>query len=106
MSDEALSPRQSDPLNILEPWRKVCAIDEDELVILFILLLFVVAEHIKIPPPPLLMPLNAGRRNRHFEGCTVEGRYNGLAHLYELVVPDWWDTLSNKGLFHPLHLGW
>ena len=43
MSDEALSPRQSDPLNILEPWRKVCAIDEDELVILFMLLLFVVA---------------------------------------------------------------
>ena len=30
--DEALTVRQEDVLNILEPWRKVVAIDEDELV--------------------------------------------------------------------------
>ena len=99
-----MTPCQLDLLNILELWRKVCAVEEDELVILFILLLFVVAEHIKVPPP--LMPLNAGRCNRHFEGCTIEGRYHGLAHLYELVVPAWWDTMSYKGLFQPVNLGW
>jgi hypothetical protein len=33
--DETLSVRQEDVLNILEPWRKVVAIDEDELVIIF-----------------------------------------------------------------------
>ena len=30
--DEIVSPRQEDVLNILEPWLKVVAIDEDELV--------------------------------------------------------------------------
>ena len=30
--DEVAFPRQEDVLNILEPWRKVIAIDEDELV--------------------------------------------------------------------------
>ena len=37
VADESITPRQLDPLNILEPWRKVCAIDEDELVMLIIL---------------------------------------------------------------------
>ena len=32
VGDESLQPRQLDPLNILEKWRKVCLIDEDELV--------------------------------------------------------------------------
>ena len=33
MADEACVPRQQDVLNILEPWKKVVMIDEDELVI-------------------------------------------------------------------------
>ena len=32
VGDDTLEPRQLDPLNILEKWRKVCLIDEDELV--------------------------------------------------------------------------
>ena len=32
VADETIDPRQIDSLNILEPWRKVCAIDEDEMV--------------------------------------------------------------------------
>ena len=32
VSDESASPRQRDVLSILESWRKVVAIDEDELV--------------------------------------------------------------------------
>ena len=33
VADESINPRQMDSLNILEPWQKVCAIDEDEMVI-------------------------------------------------------------------------
>ena len=33
VADESINPRQLDTLNMLEPWRKVCAIDEDEMVI-------------------------------------------------------------------------
>ena len=33
VADETIDPRQIDSLNILEPWHKVCAIDEDEMVI-------------------------------------------------------------------------
>ena len=32
VGDDTIEPRQLDPLNILEKWRKVCLIDEDELV--------------------------------------------------------------------------
>ena len=32
VSDDQIEPRQGDPSNILEKWRKVCAVDEDELV--------------------------------------------------------------------------
>ena len=34
VADETAAPWQQDVLNILEPWRKVVTIDEDELVIL------------------------------------------------------------------------
>ena len=34
MADTSLPIQQKDPLNILEPWKKVCLIDEDELVCL------------------------------------------------------------------------
>ena len=30
--DESINPWQLDTLNILDPWQKVCAIDEDEMV--------------------------------------------------------------------------
>jgi len=33
VADESINSRQMNSLNILEPWRKVCAIDEDEMVI-------------------------------------------------------------------------
>ena len=32
VSDTSLSVPQKEPLNIIEPWKKVCMIDEDELV--------------------------------------------------------------------------
>ena len=34
VADTSLPIPQKDPLNILEPWKKVCLIDEDELVFL------------------------------------------------------------------------
>ena len=34
VQDETINPRQMDVCNILEPWRKVVAIDEDELVVI------------------------------------------------------------------------
>ena len=52
------------------------------------------------------MPFNTGRCNWHFEGCAIEGRYNGLEHLHELVVPAWWDSMSYKGVFQPVNIGW
>ena len=36
VADESITPRQLHPLNILEPWRNVCAIDEGELVMFII----------------------------------------------------------------------
>ena len=36
VADESITPRHLDPLNIFEPWKKVWAIDEDELVMLII----------------------------------------------------------------------
>ena len=37
VGDEALEPRQLNPLDILEKWCKVCLIDEDELVCVMLL---------------------------------------------------------------------
>ena len=64
VGDESLQPRQLDPLNILEKWRKVCLIDEDELVCFTLLdRLQTFFQCIPIPPPPPPPVGNAGRRN-------------------------------------------
>ena len=51
VADESITPHQLDPLNILEPWRKVCAIDEDELVMFIISCSFLSFLKIVSPPP-------------------------------------------------------
>ena len=59
VSNEVINPCQFDALNILEPWRKFCTIDEDELVFFICVELHMKNVVFKAPLPFS----NAGRRN-------------------------------------------
>ena len=53
LADESINPRQMDVCNILKPWRKVVAIDEDELVIIMFSSTFAIkCGMLSTPPPP------------------------------------------------------
>ena len=80
VGDESLQPRQLDPLNILEKWRKVCLIDEDELVCLTLL------DRLQMLFPPLLemQEDETGHLRNVLEKDVITAWHTYMGYLYLL----------------------
>ena len=85
MGDDTLEPRQLDPLNILEKWRKVCLIDEDELVCFTLLDRLQTFLNVFRPPPLLEMQEDeTGNLRNVLEKDVITAWHTYMGYLYLL----------------------
>ena len=85
MGEKTLEPRQLDPLNIFEKWRKVCLIDEDELVCFTLLdRLQTLFQVIQIPPLLEMQEDETGHLRNVLEKDVVTAWHRYMGYLYLL----------------------
>ena len=88
VSDESINPRQLDTLNILDPWRKVFAIDNDDMVIVIWMSKCIwssskyVSRFLVSPPCPIVTEDKTGNLRPVLEKDVITAWHTYMGFLY------------------------